>query len=310
MENQIPLISLCIPTNGVVEWVIPVVESIYKQGVDQLLFEVVIADNGTDSVLDKALLNYRYDNLHYYKTQEQGFVNQKASFRLAHGEFRKMLNHRGPLIDGALQDMVEVVKKYRDTKPVLYFSDGRIKSKDEFIECANTDEFIAKMLSWTTWSAGLGLWKEDIPALNRLECDKMFPHVTMMFETREESRYVIWNKTYLEIMSDDGKGGYNVFKAFAIDFMDLMNDLREKKRISEETFGRTKNDVLTLLSRFYYTEKLRPRIHTFEIDHIKTSVCKYYSLFEYYYMILYAFTFFPKSAIRVIKQTFGKKAFV
>lgn len=306
MEIQTPLISLCIPTNGVVEWVIPVIKSIYNQGVDQSLFEVVIADNGADSDLDKALLDYRYDNLHYFKTQEQGFVNQKASFRLAHGEFRKMLNHRGPLSDGALQDMVEVVKKYHDTKPVLYFSDCKIKSKDEFIECANTDEFIAKMLSWTTWSAGLGLWKEDIPALDRLECNKMFPHVTMMFETREESRYVIWNKKYLEMMSDEGKGGYNVFKAFAIDFMDLMNDLRERNKISEETFGRTKSDVLILLSGFYYTEKLRPSIHTFELDHIKKSVCKYYTLREYYFMIFYSFTFFPKSAIRVIKQTWKK----
>ena len=32
-----PLLSLCMPTNGVVEWVFPVLESIYKQGCDNSL---------------------------------------------------------------------------------------------------------------------------------------------------------------------------------------------------------------------------------------------------------------------------------
>ena len=36
-----PIISLCIPTNGVIEWIFPVLDSIYVQGVEENLFEVV-----------------------------------------------------------------------------------------------------------------------------------------------------------------------------------------------------------------------------------------------------------------------------
>lgn len=37
-----PIVSLCMPTNGVAEWVFPVLDSIYNQGCDNNLFEIVL----------------------------------------------------------------------------------------------------------------------------------------------------------------------------------------------------------------------------------------------------------------------------
>ena len=42
------LLSLCIPTNGISEWVFPVLDSIYNQKVDDSLFEVIVTDNGNN----------------------------------------------------------------------------------------------------------------------------------------------------------------------------------------------------------------------------------------------------------------------
>ena len=47
--NKQPILSLCIPTNGAVEWILPVIDSIYSQGYDNEKFEVVITDNGKES---------------------------------------------------------------------------------------------------------------------------------------------------------------------------------------------------------------------------------------------------------------------
>ena len=46
--DKTPLLSICIPTNGIVSYVLPVLDSIYSQvkGNDLELFEVVIVDNG------------------------------------------------------------------------------------------------------------------------------------------------------------------------------------------------------------------------------------------------------------------------
>ena len=60
MESNTLLLSICIPTNGVVEWVVPVIESIYAQEVDKRLFEVVITDNGGKDDLKKTRLTYRH----------------------------------------------------------------------------------------------------------------------------------------------------------------------------------------------------------------------------------------------------------
>ena len=45
---QEPIISLCLPTNGVKEWVFPVLDSIYSQNINNDLFEVIVTNNGTN----------------------------------------------------------------------------------------------------------------------------------------------------------------------------------------------------------------------------------------------------------------------
>ena len=53
-----PLVSLCMPTNGVIDWVFPVLDSIYNQNVDIDLFEVVITDNGNNAEFKKSIKGY------------------------------------------------------------------------------------------------------------------------------------------------------------------------------------------------------------------------------------------------------------
>ena len=42
------LLSLCIPTNGVSEWVFPVLDSIYDGNEEGSEFEVIVTDNGNN----------------------------------------------------------------------------------------------------------------------------------------------------------------------------------------------------------------------------------------------------------------------
>ena len=56
------LLSICIPTNGASQWVLPCLDAIYSQGIDKSLFEVVITDNDIDSTLLSDLRPYECDN--------------------------------------------------------------------------------------------------------------------------------------------------------------------------------------------------------------------------------------------------------
>ena len=133
-----PLLSICIPTNGISKWILPTLEAIYSQNVDISLYEVVITDNGADSTLSQDLELYKYDNLHYVRTNDSGFLNLVTSLECGNGTLRKMLNHRSVIIPGTIERWLSFAEKYKKTKPVLFFSDFRLK-KGGCIECENID---------------------------------------------------------------------------------------------------------------------------------------------------------------------------
>ena len=98
------LLTLAIPTNGIIQWVFPVLESIYNQGIDSNRFEVVITDNGDNEEFYYKILEFKkqHDNLIYKKTNAYMFENQIEAFKIAHGTFIKFINHRTRLIPEAL----------------------------------------------------------------------------------------------------------------------------------------------------------------------------------------------------------------
>ena len=99
-----PLLSLCIPTNGIVEWVFPVLDSIFSQKVDTSLYEVIITDNGDNAEFKEKMKDYLFekDNLKYYETNAGIFRNEIESYMRASGELIKFVNHRSILVEGVL----------------------------------------------------------------------------------------------------------------------------------------------------------------------------------------------------------------
>ena len=65
------LLSLCIPTNGIAEWVFPVLDSIYNQKSDERKFEVIVSDNGVNEDFKCHMECYalKHDNIIYRRTK-------------------------------------------------------------------------------------------------------------------------------------------------------------------------------------------------------------------------------------------------
>ncbi len=304
MGNKV-LLSICIPTNGVVEWVVPVIKSIYSQNVDCSLFEVVVADNGKSNDLGDIISQFQYENLHYYKTTALGFTNQIECFRKANGTFRKMLNHRSCLLPNALNKMIEVVNKYKEHKPILYFAEGNSHG-DTFVECSSTDQFLKSLSYYASWSAGVGVWDSDLEKIDTSKADKMFPHMIYMFDENLNDKYVIWNEPYEQMADDSGKGGYDLFKTFAVGFLDIINGLKNRNSISEETFLLVKNELYYFLREWYLKEVLLPTNHTFILQNIEESMTVYYSKAEYYKMVTWSIGVYPYHRLRLLVKRFLK----
>lgn len=288
MENVRPILSICIPTNGVVEWVKPTLDSIYNQNVDYQLFEVVITDNGENSKLENILTDYSYPNLRYEKNNDKGFLNLVTCLQKGEGLFCKMLNHRMMLKSGMLQEMIEVINKYKNTKPVLYFLNGSIPYMSEFVYCKDFDQFVYELSYWLSWSAGIGFWDIDKNKLTEIEPNEMFPNASLIFEHRQDSEYVIWNGVYGQMQDESGKGGYDLFHTFAVVLNDIVKNLYERGRISHRTFAHTKKKIFEFLCILYRGEVIESQSSTyaFIIKDIKQSVKVHYGLNGYYWMVV------------------------
>lgn len=282
MANHQPLLSICLPTNGALESVIPVLDSIYCQtDADKCKYEVFITDNGQNSKLEAAIQPYMYHaNLRYLATTDKGFLNLITSLKLGKGLFCKMLNHRSVLIPGSVNNWIAMVERYKETQPAIYCTDKSLKGEDE-IFCPNFDTFIRKMSFYSSWSAGIGVWEKDKAILDKIEYNEMFPNASLLFEMCNESEYIIWNKKYQNMMDEPTKGSYNIFHTFAVVYLDLLKDLENKGNITAATFQSVKKDLRVFLTDWYYNLFYHPNQYTFGTDDCKKHILTYYSYYDY-----------------------------
>jgi hypothetical protein len=286
MEYSRPIISICIPTNGATKWVIPTLKGLYSQGVDLSLFDVVITDNGENSNLKDELKQFDYSNLFYYKTDDKGFLNLITSLKLGNGIYHKMLNHRSILEPNALKNWISLIEKYKLTKPVIYCSNGSIIN-DEITECKNLDEFVRNLHYMCTWSGGIGIWDEDIESLNEIKYNEMFPNTSLLFEHRQHSDYIIYNKIFEVQQDGQGKGCYNLFNTFAVVFPSMLKDLLCRGRITSRTYDKVLKDLYRCLQDFYMQFVLRSQDKSFDLTGIHKSLTTYYSEKDYLRMMYY-----------------------
>lgn len=289
MAHQ-PLLSICIPTNGVIEYVIPSVESIYSQKVDNSLFEVVITDNGTNSELGEAIKNIEEPNLKYIRTDAQGFMNQLCAFKESQGVFIKMINHRALFHDGGLRKMIDDIINHQEEKPMLYFSNGHL-GEVKATECQNLNEFINNVSFWSSWEQGVGIWQEDKEKLDCIKYDKMFPAASILFGIRKDSKYTICNEIITYEIPSLRVRRYDFFQVFAVEFLDILHQLLEDKRITKNSFDFVRKDMYRrYLISYYYQIVVAKTDRAIPPKNIKFNMSKYYSIWDYYWMCIYCHT--------------------
>ena len=279
------LLTLCIPTNGALQWVKNVIDSIYKQSCNNDLFEVVVVDNGDNSKLEEMIQWYHLKNLRYVRSDVQGFSNQVRALKYGKGKYIKLLNHRSLLVDGALGKLIEMVKQNEKEKAVLFCSNGHMGS-EQSIKFDSFDFFIDKLSFWSSWSEGVGIWKDCLGIIDNIPLNPLFPAASLLFGMNNNHKYVIWNDIYEIQQKAERKGGYNFFYAFAVVFLDMLNNLRIEHKIS----NRIRKDLYrNYLLGYYYKLVVEKNKYTFDLSCIHENMTVYYSSFHYYYMVFYGF---------------------
>lgn len=257
---QEPIISLCLPTNGIIEWVFPVLDSIYSQKIAEDLFEVVVTNNGENDKFDQLMLQYvrKHKNMLYRKTDAYMFHNQLEALTLASGKYLKLINHRGVFTDNALKRLINIVNDNIAEKPVIYFSNGVMKKESYMLN--SFDEFVNQLGRFASWTTGVGIWKTDYDKIReKIKPDNISPHSCILFSERKKDKYLIYNFVFSNELKTDQrkKGKYDLFKAFAVEEVSITLNLLIDGDITVKTFKNVKKDYRRFVSELYFTFVVR-----------------------------------------------------
>lgn len=168
MQATQPLVSICIPTYNRSACLKQTLDSILpqKEFVDGRV-EVVINDNASTDDTEVVSKPYttRYSNIHYFKNPENLLDrNYPITFSRATGKLRKLNNDTAVLLPGALKYLCDMEQKYEDTRPVMFFSNGKTSphSKEQITDqVLDFQAFIRTISYWITWIGSFSLWDSD-----------------------------------------------------------------------------------------------------------------------------------------------------
>ena len=294
MNTKKPIVSFCIPTNGVSEWVIPVLDSIFKQNVDESLFEVVIGDNGNNNKFKNDINIYleKYSNIHYFKIISELFLSEIETYSKAQGLFIKFVNHRSVLIDGTVHRFIQFAKDNQNERPIVYFSNGVLEGVGDINEYNSFNDFVRRLSYFSSWSSGMAIWKDDLDYLllnnDYKEFNELFPHTTILFGFRDRKKYIVDNNVFFnEIDSGEKpKGKYDVFYAFGIEYPNIIYNLYKDNSISKETFEFVKYRNLGFIGRLYINYIVLRQYTSYDLSGFNNIFGKYYTKLELYRAII------------------------
>lgn len=258
-----PIVSLCLPTNGIIEWVFPVLDSIYAQSVDQNLYEIIVTNNGNNEEFENRMFEYqaKHSNITYKKTTAFMFYNQLEALKLANGKYLKFVNHRGLFTKDSLNRMIKLICENERTKPVIFWGNGVLKEKQYKLD--SFDDFVSTIGHLASWTTGVGIWKEDYDKIPKdMKIDKISPHSCILFSERHKNEYLIDNSIFSQEIEVDQskKGTYDLFKAFAVEEITITLNLFIDGDITADTFKKVKKDYKRFVADLYwqYIIKKRP----------------------------------------------------
>ena len=285
-----PILSICIPTYNRLDILRNTISSIYSDldGVSLDDFEVVVSDNSKEHTTQPVIEEFKYENLHYYPTDCEGFRNSFFALSYGKGDYLKLNNNYTMFRKGSLRILIEQLKDYKSNKRQVIYTNGLRKIKgvayyDTF------DNYMAGLSYFCSWSAGYGMWREDFERVkNNVEIDKYFPQTSLLLSQSYKYDFAIDDRSLFEDQHVPKKGGYNIFKVFSIDFLNLIHGAYAYGTISEKTYKKIKRDLLYKYLSVRYFKTVIARLDNFEHIGIKKNITVYYSRRQYILMLLAA----------------------
>lgn len=286
-----PLLSICIPCYGRITYVRNTLKSIFIDNKDVNLndYEVIISDNDPNHEIESLCAEFPYDNLHYYRTNCEGFMNSFYALTYANGELLKLHNSQSLFLKGSLNKILDEIKYNHEYKTLFFYSNGLLDNfKSTYYNSFN--KFMNDLTYWSSWSNGFCIWKEEFNKQLNTPLNHLFPHTSLFITQHKLQSYCINDNVLFKIQRIPNRGGHNKFKAFTIDFPSIIEYCVKNNYITTECRKNIYNGIVKEFLPSLIFNKYIARIETFDDTDFKTNIRFYLpacSLYKIYLYVLF-----------------------
>lgn len=249
-----PLLSILIPTYNRADCLHECLESLAQEIVirDGADVEVIISDNfSTDDTQEVCeLFVRRFPNVFSYVRQKRNVGpcdNFTYLIRCAHGKFLKFQQDKFAVEDGAIDRIVEIVRKHEKEHPLLYFgNEYMVHLPVGVYPIQSCDELADTVSYWTTWIGGYGFWRDEVDVVVPIQDEyaaTLLPQVAVIWRlfARNKIGYLYNFKQYhnCSALVKNG-GGYNVAEVFSKNYLGMLREFLHPGGLSKAAFEREK----------------------------------------------------------------------
>ena len=246
------LLSICIPTYNRVEYLEKTILSIVNQKLfqDTTEIEIIISDNcstdNTQEISNKYIEIYG-DKIRYYRNSENILdLNFEKALSYGSGVFLKLNNDTLLHQNNTLDVITDKIKINIENKDIIFFSNSSLKNTTE-IYCKDLDSYVKTVSYYSTWVACFGIWKEDFDSIRdfsrKVKLGLVQTDVLLRLIFSGKSVWV-YNTKIFTSLSPKTKGGYNIYHVFVTNYLRLLEEYRDKKRLSRFTLFTEKSRLL------------------------------------------------------------------
>lgn len=299
MKENKYFLSICIPTYNRADALQNCLDSIvYNELAASGVIEIVVCDNASTD--ETQILMQKYTELEYvkyYRNEENiGVIyNTIKVIDVATGEFRKLLNDYSVFSKDSLEILYNQVVSNQVDRPILLFDNKEERTPVEFV-CNNIDEIVHILGYWLTWMGVYGYWKEDWQNIrDKTRCyDKTFTTIDYLFQMLKENKET---KIYRFLYTDRStykrqQGGYNFFKVFVQDYLDLWHEYYEEHYIMPTLYKYVKKNIWPFIFGYAKRFLFHRNIGDFEIDDGWNILLRYYGNEWYFWWSLISSPFY------------------
>jgi hypothetical protein len=181
---------------------------------------------------------------------------------------------------GALNYLLNFVRTNEASKPITFFLNQADPGRKIRTEYNTFDAYVRGLSYWSSWSGGTAMWKSDFEQLDITQkFDPLFPHTNLLFAVTDRKSYIIDNAPLMEEMdrSHANRGSYDLFHAFGVGYVDILEALYQDKLISKTTLKRIKHENLLLVMSFYILFVVLKQPCSYDLSGYETAINVYYN---------------------------------